>query len=91
MALGALLIQIAYHDRFYERYIENQHNLGIQIFRYCQMYAIAFTGTFILQGIAERNLKFLKSTNWWLLNFLAIVLFAVRGADIEYGLSLIHI
>lgn len=85
VALGAVLIQIAYHDRFYERYIENQHNLGIQIFRYCQMYAIAFTGTFILQGIAERNLKFLKSTNWWLLNFLAIVLFAIRGADIQYG------
>lgn len=85
IALGALLIQIAYHDQFYERYIENEHNLKLQIYRYCQMYTIAFTGTFILQGIAERDLKFLKSPYWWFLNFLAVVLFAVRGSDIEYA------
>lgn len=83
-ALAAILIKVAYHKDFYESYIENEHNLPLQIFRYCQMYTIAFSGAFILQGIAERDLKFLKSPFWWLLNFLAIVLFAVRGSDIEY-------
>lgn len=83
-SFGALLIGVAYHNDFYESYIENEPKLGLQIYRYCQMYAIAFSGAFILQGIAERDLKFLKSPYWWLLNFLAIILFAVRGSDIEY-------
>lgn len=85
LVMGAVLIQIAYHDNFYQHYIENESNLRLQIIRYCYLYAIAFTGTFIVQGIAERNLHFLRSGNWWLLNVLVIVLFAIRGSDINYS------
>jgi membrane protease YdiL (CAAX protease family) len=83
--LGAVLIKVAYHNDFYLKYIERESNLNLQIIRYCELYAIAFIGAFILQGIAERDLKFLKSSNWWLLNLLAIVLFAIRGSDVDYG------
>jgi membrane protease YdiL (CAAX protease family) len=83
--LGFVLIKVAYHNQFYESYIENQSNLKLQILRYCGMYAIAFMGAFVLQGVAERDLKFIRSGNWWLLSFLAIVLFAIRGSDIEYS------
>lgn len=85
LMMGAVLIQIAYHDNFYQHYIENESNLRVQIMRYCYLYALAFTGTFILQGIAERDLHFLGSRNWWMLNVLAIVLFAVRGSDFNYS------
>ena len=81
--LGAALIVVAYHNNFYEQYIEQQQ-LSVQIWRYCQLYGIAFIGAFLLQGIAERNLRFLASGQWWLLSFLAIFLFAVRGADVPY-------
>lgn len=84
-ALGAVLIKVAYQREFYETYIENIPDVPLQIFRYCQLYAVAFIGAFLLQGIAEKNLRFLRSGQWWLLNFLAIVLFAVRGSDIAYG------
>lgn len=49
------------------------------------MYAIAFIGTFILQGLAEKDLSFLKSLDWWVLSILAVVLFAIRGSDIDYA------
>lgn len=83
-ALGAVLIQVAYHNDFYENYIERQ-SLSVQILRYIQLYGIAFTGSFLLQGLAERDLHFLKSPQWWLLQVLAVVLFAVRGADMPYA------
>jgi membrane protease YdiL (CAAX protease family) len=85
LLMGALLIQIAYHQNFYQHYIENESNLRLQIIRYCWLYALAFSGTFILQGIAERDLHFLRSGNWWLLNILAIFLFAIRGSDVAYS------
>ena len=84
-ALGAALIKFAYTNHFYETYIENIFDNKVQIIRYCELYAIAFVGAFILQGFAERDLNFLKSGNWWLLTIVAIVLFAVRGSDIEFG------
>ena len=83
--LGTSLIFVAYHKDFYLTYIEREPNLNLQIIRYCAMYAIAFMGAFILQGFAERDLKFLGSANWWLLNVLAIVLFAIRGSDVNYA------
>lgn len=83
--LGTVLIKIAYHQHFYESYIEGESNLNLQIIRYCGLYAIAFIGAFLLQGIAEKNLRFLKSGNWWLLIFLSVFLFAVRGSDVDYS------
>lgn len=85
MLLGALLIVIAYHNDFYERWIEQEPRLLIQILKYCLMYAIAFCGTFLLQALALKKLHFIREPQWWLLSFLAVILFAIRGADIEYG------
>lgn len=78
------MIKVAYHEHFYESYIENIPDIKLQIIRYCGLYAIAFIGAFLLQGIAEKNLKFLGSGNWWVLTLLAVVLFAIRGSDIDY-------
>ncbi len=83
--LGAVLILVAYDNQFYEHYIEQQSDLKVQVLRYCIMYAVAFIGAFILQGIAEKDLKFLASGHWWLLCFLAIFLFAFRGSDYDFA------
>ncbi|HTN17130.1 MAG TPA: CPBP family glutamic-type intramembrane protease [Chitinophagaceae bacterium] len=83
--LGAGMILVAYHNGFYETHIEHVPDTQLQIIRYCELYTLAFVGAFLLQGFAEKDLSFLKSGNWWLLCFLAIFLFAVRGSDIDFG------
>lgn len=85
MVLSTALIAVAYHDNFYERYIEGVLDLKLQVYRYCEMYAIAFVGAFLLQGAVERDFGFLRSGSWWLLTFLAVFLFAVRGSDVDYA------
>jgi membrane protease YdiL (CAAX protease family) len=85
---AALLTFFAYENRNYEQWIENIVDVKLQIFRYIILYALAFTGAFLLQGIVNKNLKFLTSPQWWILNIIALVVFAVRGSDID-NLSLI--
>lgn len=84
MLLAAVLTYFAYRNDFYEVHIESAMPLDTQIYRYCLLYALAFGGTFLLQGMAERDLRFLRSANWWLLMSMAIALFAFRGSDFDF-------
>lgn len=82
--LATVLTFFAYRNHFYESYIESASPLSTQVIRYCGLYAIAFIGSFVLQGAVERDFRFLKSGNWWLLIALAIGLFAFRGSDFDF-------
>jgi membrane protease YdiL (CAAX protease family) len=84
LLFAAGLTAWAYHKDFYLLTIEYENNLGKQIFRYCLMYLLAFGGGFLLQSIGERDYSVFRSGRWWFLCLFAIVLFAVRGADVPY-------
>lgn len=84
MLLASALTFFAYRNDFYDIHIESANPLSTQVYRYCVLYLLAFGGTFLLQGLAERDLRFLRSGNWWLLLVLSIGLFAFRGSDFDF-------
>lgn len=88
--LAAVLTFFAYRHQYYLQTIEYETRLPVQVFRYCILYLLAFGGGFLLQGLGEKDLSVFRSGRWWFLLLFAVILFAVRGADVPYGELFFH-